>query len=275
MGGVIDAHIAHLERKNLRPETVYQRRRALARLARTCSVLDATTEQLVANLDARDLSPQSRRTEIMHWAGFFAWAFSEGFINADPTLALERPKLPRRLPRPMSDEDKDRALALAPPPIKAMLHLAAYAGLRACEIAGLRAEHLNWQDRMIHIEEAKGGQNATVPMSSLLVSALSQCDLPTSGWLFRKQSGKYGGYIDEPLKPYSVCSKCNEYLHSLGIESTLHTLRHWFGTNAYRASQRDLRLTQELLRHASPTTTAVYTFVDPREAAKVVDLLPA
>jgi integrase len=48
-----------------------------------------------------------------------------------------------------------------------------------------------------------------------------------------------------------------EFLGNLGIDATAHQLRHWFGTNIYAAS-RDIRLTQELMGHASPITTAGY-----------------
>lgn len=268
--GYVAAHIAHLQRKNLRPSTIYQRERVIARLARDYpDWLHATTAEIVASLASRNLGPSSLRTEIMHLTDLFRWLQREGVITEDPTVDLERPKVPRRLPRPMSDVDKDRALAGAGLPVRPMLFLAAYAGLRACEIAGLRAEHLNWQDRLIHIEEAKGGQNASLPMSGILSSALARCELPTVGWVFPNAT------TGEPLKPWSVSQKCNKYLHSIGIGDTFHSLRHWFGTSTYRASGRDLRLTQELMRHASPTTTAGYTFVDPGESARVVDLLPA
>ena len=67
----------------------------------------------------------------------------------------------------------------------------------------------------------------------------------------------------------------NRYLHDIGIAHTLHTLRHWFGTNCYRVSGRDLRATQELMGHESPASTQVYTWVDPGELAEAVGRLPA
>ena len=59
----------------------------------------------------------------------------------------------------------------------------------------------------------------------------------------------------------SISRKGNKFLHSLGIASTMHTLRHAFATKVYRAS-KDLRLTQELMGHSSPQTTAVYAAAD-------------
>jgi len=71
-----------------------------------------------------------------------------------------------------------------------------------------------------------------------------------------------------------VSKAVNKYLHEVGISHTLHTLRYWFGSNTYRASGRDLRLTQELMRHRSPISTSIYTYVSPGEMVNVVNRLP-
>jgi site-specific recombinase XerC len=59
------------------------------------------------------------------------------------------------------------------------------------------------------------------------------------------------------------------YLRSVGVDATAHQLRHWFGTTVY-ARSKDLRLTQELMGHASRATTAIYTAWSPLDAARVV-----
>ena len=66
-----------------------------------------------------------------------------------------------------------------------------------------------------------------------------------------------------PVTPHLVSKLCNEYLHDIGIDDTLHSLRHWFATSVYVSSGRDLRATQELLGHESPASTQIYTYVDP------------
>jgi integrase/recombinase XerD len=109
---------------------------------------------------------------------------------------------------------------------------------------------------------------SAVPLSSSLAAALDSCDLPATDWLFPH------GWQDGPVRPWTVSHQSNAYLHSIGITHTLHTLRHWFGTHTYRATGRDLRMTQELLRHRSPVSTAIYTFSDPGEAAAAVERLP-
>lgn len=270
----LTAHFRHLtQHRNLRPSTVAQRRRALRRFERylgDAPILAATPADLIGFLD-RPLTPEGRATELSHLTGFYRWALQEEFLEVDPTIRLARPHLGRRRPRPMPDEDAARALREAPPRVRPWLYLAAYAGLRACEISGLRASDLLWtaDPPLLLIEQSKGGDQASMPMSVILIEALRGCALPTTGWLFPRRDGGPG-----PTPPHMVSRYTNEYLHGLGITHTLHTLRHWFGTNTYRASKRDLRQTQELMRHRTPVSTAIYTFVDPGEAARIVDLLP-
>jgi Phage integrase family len=64
----------------------------------------------------------------------------------------------------------------------------------------------------------------------------------------------------------------NKWLREAGVDATANRLRHWFGMNVYQQT-RDLRLTQELLGHAEPQTTAVYCAYDRSAAAKVVGTL--
>lgn len=87
---LVSDHLAHLRRRNLRPSTIYQRQRTLARLG-DVDLLWLSTEDLALHLDARDLTPGSRRTEIMHLHGFYEWAVKEGLVDRDPTEGLERP----------------------------------------------------------------------------------------------------------------------------------------------------------------------------------------
>ena len=62
----------------------------------------------------------------------------------------------------------------------------------------------------------------------------------------------------------------NLYVHSIGITSNAHSLRHWFATGVYRANA-DLLLTQKLPGHSTPAVTAVYAAADPTTAAPTVN----
>lgn len=265
-------HLADLRTINRRPSTIYQRERALLRLTAATGLpllaMDSVTLRDHCSRDGLDV--EARASEVSHARGFYRWAVREGLLDIDPSARLERPKRPRRLPRPMSDERARAAIANAESPIREWLFFAAYAGLRACEIAQLRGEDLlrHQLPAVLVIRESKGGDMTTVPMSSALVNAITA--LPSDGWCF--PSGRGGKR--EHVSAAQLSKRANQYLHDLGIPDTFHSLRHWFGTNTYRATGRDLRATQELMRHKSPVPTAIYTFVDPTEGAQALDRLP-
>jgi integrase/recombinase XerC len=121
---------------------------------------------------------------------------------------------------------------------------------------------------LLVVRRGKGGNPGTVPIGPVLEDELRR--LPTRGWLFPKMDGTVG-----PLRAWSVSHLANDHLHRIGSSHTLHSCRHRFGTMVYRLSGGDLRLTQEMMRHASPVSTAIYTEVDQGHAAGVVAALPA
>ncbi|MCB0908766.1 MAG: tyrosine-type recombinase/integrase [Nocardioidaceae bacterium] len=270
---LIEEHLAEMRFTNRRPATIYQRRRALFRLSfhlDPASLLTATTAQISGFLDSDGSSPEYRATQLAHVRQFYKWAQRHGHIAVEPSASIPRPRVTRRLPRPIPDADLAVAFDNAPDRIRPWLYLAAYAGLRAAEIAQLRVEDVNTAELLIIVRESKGGGMSSVPMHPDLAAVLdAACGGRSSGWLFTRGDGGPG-----PNSPWRVSQVANEYLHSQGISSTLHALRHWFGTNAYRASGRDLRVTQELLRHATPISSAIYTYIDPAEGRAAVDRLP-
>lgn len=259
-------------RRNLRPGTITQKRNALRRLDRYVQptpLVEVTHDQLVAYLDRLD-QPESRATETSHIRTFYKWCVLEQLLDVDPSARLIRPRVPRRLPRPMPTNDLAVALDTAPDRIRPWLVLAAYAGLRACEISGLRACDLMWDNQppLLIVDQGKGGHARAVPMGPVVTDELA--GLPRAGWLFPRRDDRPG-----PTPPHLVSRLANQHLHGLGITHTLHTLRHWFATETLRANGGDLRETQELLGHQTPVSTAIYTWVDPRKAAVTVASLPS
>lgn len=101
-----------------------------------------------------------------------------------------------------------------------------------------------------------------LPIHPRVQEALDALPLARAGPLWR---GRFG----EVVTPSALSKRMNRYLKGLGITATAHQLRHMFATEVYRLS-RDLRLTQELLGHSDPATTAIYTAWDQTAAADVV-----
>lgn len=264
----IEDYIRHLQRRNLRATYVYAQRGTLKRLGLwlgSHDLLDAGTEDLIGYLDSRNLCAGARAAEIAHLRQFYSWALEEHLIDADPTTKVVKPRRHRGVPRPMPEADFRRALLEALPRTGAILAFAGLAGLRACEICQLRADDMD--AGIILIREGKGGGSSTVPLAPQLAEYLARCDLPTWGWLFPRQDGR--GHVSRSM----ICHIANTFLRELGIRHSLHTARHLFGTAVYRKTL-DLRLTQELLRHQSPATTALYTQLVPERGAAALASLP-
>lgn len=271
--GLVDEHLAALRALNRRPSTIYQRGLALARLSRFAGAPVETLDSETIERFCRQphLGVDARAALVSHVRGFYGWLVEHGVRVDDPTVRLRRPRRDRRLPRPMADDHVRLALRHAASPISQWLHLAAYAGLRACEIAPLRGEDcvLDGGARVLIIRESKGGDATAVPISQVLLPVVRS--LPRRGWWFPAGPGGRLPHVSAG----QVSKRANRYLHELGIAETLHTLRHWYGTHVYRATGRDLRATQELMRHRSMASTVGYTWIDLGEAALALDTLPS
>ena len=183
---MIEEFLGDGRRRGLRPSTLYQQGRTLRRLERSIAPMclgECTLSDLTAFVDRLDLVG-SRATEISHIRSFYRWAVLDGKMDTNPAMRLLRPKVPRRLPRPISNEDLAMALTMAPTFEHSILMLAAYAGLRACEICQLRARSVLWTNvpRMIVIDEGKGGHEGAVPLHPVLEPVVRS--LPNRGWLY-------------------------------------------------------------------------------------------
>ncbi len=259
--GAIDAHLALLTHLGHRPGTIRSRRWALLRVHRAYGLLDVTPEQLYVLVSGPTMGADARAGLVSHFRAFYRYALKQQLIAVDPTVDLDRPRRPRRLPRPMPEGEMRRALTEAAEPIRSWLYLAAYAGLRCCEIAPLRGEDRH--DDVLRIREQKGGDEGAVPIGPVLEQALAH--LPARGWWFPRWDGIHG-----PISAGQLQRHGNRFLHDIGIESTMHTLRHRFGTKVYNTSGRDLRVTMELMRHRSVVSTVGYTLVDPDDGRAAV-----
>jgi integrase/recombinase XerC len=267
---IVARYLDHLRMRNLRAQTVYNRERSLYRLREWHGgpILYLSYEELYHwQLDrAKRIQPEARRTELSNVRQFYRWALLERLIADDPTLRLPNPRVTRGLPRPISDADLLTAIEGADAQTRAILGLAAFAGLRACEIARLDWSEVGFGDRTPHIRvvDGKGGHGRIVPISGALTEILRE-QQQRRGPVIRRLDGCAG-----PNKPHRVSSLANDYLHEGGIRETLHQLRHRFASSAYQAS-RDIRAVQDLLGHASPTTTSRYAAVAAGVAIDAVE----
>lgn len=217
-------------------------------------------------LGSEQLGAGARYTYHGHLRGFYRWLAADG-LGADAMATLPRPRMPRSTPRPITTEQLQALLGL---PLRrktrAMVMLAALAGLRAHEIAKLRGQDVDPDARTLYVI-GKGGHAATVPLHPLLVELART--MPRRGWWFPANATRPGEHLTSRAVVDAVSDACRRADIPGG---TCHRLRHWYGTNLV-ASGADLRTTQTLLRHENLASTAIYTEVSDERRVEAIDRL--
>lgn len=254
---------AYLDMRGRPMTTRTTRRQELSRFARRNAEThpwEVTPADLLAYISAdADLAPETRRLRRGTLRAFYSWAELVGHVTASPAKLLPEVSTPRPLPRPIPDESLADALDVADERRRLILRLAAEVGLRRAEIAACHTRDLRERaGRLALLVHGKGARERIVPVPEHLGRHL--LTLP-EGYLFPSDNA------DGHLSPRYVGKLAAEVLPP---SHTLHTLRHRFATNIYRAS-RDLYAVQRLLGHGSPTVTQRYVGLDVDELWTVVD----
>ncbi|NHN55747.1 tyrosine-type recombinase/integrase [Calidifontibacter sp. DB0510] len=236
-----------------RPQTTVEMRTYhLERLAADYDDPGAVTfDDLVEWLAAHEWAPNTRRSYRGSLRSYWSWRLATGRAAASPAHLLPPVRVPRGLPRPTPEDAYRAAIASASRDPRALMaiQLAAQCGLRRGEIARARREDL--EPALIGYTlrvEGKGGHIRMVPLPDPLAATIVRAP---AGWLFPSPHGKH-------LTPHHLGKIVVKHLPD---GYTTHTLRHRCGTVSYGAT-RDLRAVQELLGHAKPETTAIYTKID-------------
>lgn len=269
--------IRHLRRRGLSPNTIEKYAIHLRAFEDWLGhdLVTATTADVEMFLDSRTgrgqaqncrISDQARCNWISDLAGFYTWTFrSTGAPSINPTEAIMRPKLRRRLPRPISETDLEVAMSRADRTMYTFQVLGGFAGFRCCEMAWLTAESVMWHEGVINVF-GKGRKERIVELHPVAAAALRAYGVPRMGPVFLKSDGSV-------WSPKRVSQVINAYFADLGINATAHQLRHRFGTQLYAACH-NLRVVQEQLGHAYSSTTDVYTAFANADARAAVLALP-
>lgn len=263
----------HERRRGVGDWTIAQRVTRVRGLARDVAPrhpLDLTTVDLEEWMDEREgrvgrLKRGSRRTYRGHLRSFYRWARDAGHIDVDPSAELVKVQVGRALPRPAADDVVADAMDRADVRMLAWLALGAYEGLRCVEMSRLCREDISIPGMAIRVE-GKGDKVRYVPLHPETLAALRHHGLPHSGYVFTRQWRQKGAGT-APLHPQTISRLISRHLPR---GTTAHQLRHWFGTEFYRA-ERDLLLTAQVMGHSSTRTTEGYAAADTSRAAGIVE----
>ena len=208
---------------------------------------------------------------------FFRYLKRQGKIAANPTLGVSTPKQERRLPRQLSVDEMSHLLEMPDDSTalgardRAILELLYATGVRVSELTSLDFDDLDLSEGMIRVL-GKGRKERMVPVGSKAIQALRKY-LRRRGELEPKAgSGKDALFLNfrgKRLNVRSVRRLLNQALEAAAIVRKVspHTLRHSFATHLLDAGA-DLRSIQELLGHASLSTTQRYTHVSMERLLK-------
>ena len=232
--------------------------------------------RFVAQLHARGLNGRSIARMLSAWRGFYHYLVRDRGFKTNPCVGVRAPKYARRLPHAQSPDetarlmniDEDSTLALRD---KAMFELFYSSGLRLSELTGLALGDINAADATVRVT-GKGNKTRVVPVGRHALTALA-------AWLAQRallapdnETALFLGQGGRRLGARAVQLRLKHWAAKLGLDRSLHPhmLRHAFASHVLQSSG-DLRAVQEMLGHASISTTQVYTQLDFQHLAKVYD----
>jgi integrase/recombinase XerD len=240
--------------------------------SRGVSLVDAQRFQLQEfiglRFDRGDSASTAARS-LSSYRRFYRYLVREGMIDRDPSLDIVSPKMPRPLPRSLTEDDVDQLLA-APQSDKAlglrdraMLETLYATGLRVSELVNLQMEELNMQSGVVRVV-GKGNKERLVPLGERALDALES-------YLRNARRELLGGKSSAavfvtarggPMSRQAFWHLVKRYALKAGLNAKMspHTLRHAFATHLLNHGA-DLRSVQMLLGHADLSTTQIYTHV--------------
>lgn len=229
-----------------------------------------TLREFMAHLMRHKVGKSSIARKLSAIRAFYKYLNRQGFIRTNPAVLVSTPRREKRLPTVLTADDAQRLME-APGPRRdggpdtlrrdrAVLETLYSTGIRASELIGMNREDIDRHDKLIRIR-GKGRKERIVPVG---LGALDAVDAYLGGKT--KGGGNtavFTGPSGKRLTARTVQRILENYRKKLGLpqKASPHTLRHSFATHMLE-SGADLRAIQELLGHASLSTTQRYTHVN-------------
>ncbi len=289
----VRTYLDHLSiEKGLAANTLTSYRRDLRRYLefldeKAITALDEITEATVVEFLVRlregnqahpSLSASSAARTVVAVRGFHRFAVADGLATADPAAAVKPPSPDKRLPKALPLADVEAILEAAGAPgtplalrDRALLEVLYGTGARISEAVGLDLDDLDLDDPSVQDDagvvllRGKGGKERMVPVGSYALEAVSAYLVRGRPALLADGKGTPALFLNARggrLSRQSAWVVLVRAADRAGIDKDVspHTLRHSFATHLLDGGA-DVRVVQELLGHASVTTTQVYTLV--------------
>jgi integrase/recombinase XerC len=207
---------------------------------------------------------------------FFKYLHREGYITANPAKLVSNPKIPKMLPRFLSvDEvfsliERPEGIGFITVRDRAILELLYSSGLRVSELSGLNVDDLNIRESLVKIR-GKGKKERIVPVGSKAVNAVKSYLVER---MLRRSRDKalFLNRMGTRLTDRGARRIVVKYARASAMTGHVgpHVLRHSFASHLLQGGA-DLRVIQELLGHASLSTTQKYTHLDITHLMDIYD----
>lgn len=236
----------------------------------------------LASLHRAALANRSLARHLSTLRSFFRWACREGHLIQNPAKGLPLPRTARTLPRALTLTDTEQLLDVPdeghfPQRERALFELLYATGLRVSEASGLDCEDVDLASRLVRVT-GKGRRERIVPFGESAADALVEY-LDARTKLLRSAAPSRSDSETQPLfinarggrlTTRSMARLLKRRLRAAGLPTGIspHALRHTFATHLLQAGA-DLRAIQELLGHASLSTTQKYTHLDAARLSEV------
>jgi len=225
----------------------------------------------VRNLHEKEFSATSVTRKIASLRGFFKWVCANELSPVNPTLTLEQPKVPQRLPKVMTMQEINEILNQDLSKIqRVMLELLYGCGLRVSELVNLKINDYDLKGKFLECT-GKGSKDRIVPMGNKACEAVKDY-LPERDFLVQKFNLKTKQLLINEKGKSVTRQEVYTFIHEQGkkIHKAIspHTLRHSFATHLLE-NGADLRVVQELLGHSDVSTTQLYTHISKKRLKEV------
>ena len=282
---LLAAYLRHLkDERRLSPHTLYAYRHDLSTFLAFCrrgtielAGLDSyAVRQFAAECHRKGLSPRSIARRLSAVRRFLAYLVQERVLTSNPAVGVQAPKPTQRLPATMDTDQVASLLALPGDDLltvrdRAMLELFYSSGLRLSELVRLNLAELDLADQTVRIT-GKGNKTRVVPVGRYAVAALESWIELRAALAAVDEDALFISRRGTRLAGRTVQARLKQWARRQGAGLAIHPhmLRHSFATHMLESSG-DLRAVQELLGHASISTTQIYTQLDFQHLAHIYD----
>ncbi len=233
--------------------------------------------EYLADRKRAGLSASSIKLIVVALKIFFRFLAAKGWVERDPAEALALPRIERYLPETLNELEVEEFLGKIDTKAahglrdRAMIELLYASGLRISELANVRLENFNFEERVVRVT-GKGNKTRLVPVGRKACEALAAYLSAERPKMVKARSSSeiFLSARGTKLTTARIWQIVKKHARRAGLEKNVypHLLRHSFATHLL-GNGADLRIIQEMLGHADISTTQVYTHVDQQRLKAV------